>query len=145
MVLSPANRLKVFQLQLSDPGRSFYSSGDKLSGSVQLEAAQPCRLAGLRVTAAGCAHVQHRGGKNRKNRSQEVEYLKYEEELRLEEQLEKGTALIRVYSHCSLLFIHYLPYDHLCWGMSVKCVFIYLFICSEKIDHIYYIYYSIHD
>ncbi|XP_042280257.1 thioredoxin-interacting protein-like [Thunnus thynnus] len=86
MVLSAANKLKVFQLQLSDSGRSFYSSGDKLSGTVQLEAAHPCRLAGLRVTAAGCAHVQHR-----KNRSQEVEYLKYEEELRLEELLEKDS------------------------------------------------------
>ncbi|XP_038568354.1 thioredoxin-interacting protein-like [Micropterus salmoides] len=91
MVLSPGNKLKVFQLVFSDPGRSFYSSGEKLSGSVLLEAAQPCRVTGLRVTAAGCARVEHRGGKNRKNRSQEVEYLKYEEELRLEEQLSKGS------------------------------------------------------
>ncbi|KAM7421708.1 hypothetical protein PAMA_015722 [Pampus argenteus] len=91
MVLSPANELKVFQLQFSDPGRCFYTSGDKLSGSVQLEAVQLCRLTGLRVSAAGCAHVQYRGGKNRKNRSQEVEYLKYEEELRLEELLQKDS------------------------------------------------------
>lgn len=90
MVLS-VNKLRVFQLLFSDPGRSFYSSGDKLSGSVQLEAAQPCRLTGLRVTAAGCARVDHRGGKNRKNRIQEVEYLKYEEELRLDEELTRGT------------------------------------------------------
>ncbi|XP_044062661.1 thioredoxin-interacting protein-like isoform X3 [Siniperca chuatsi] len=89
MVLSPVNKLKVFQLVFSDPGRSFYSSGEKLSGSVLLEAAQPCRVTGLRVTAAGCARVDHRGGKNRKNRSQEVEYLKYEEELRLQEQLSR--------------------------------------------------------
>ncbi|XP_023153944.1 thioredoxin-interacting protein-like [Amphiprion ocellaris] len=87
MVLTAGSRLQLFQLQFSDAGRSFYSSGDKLSGSVQLQAAQPCRLSGLRVTAAGCARVEHRGGKNRKNRSQEVEYLKYEEELRLEEEL----------------------------------------------------------
>lgn len=85
MVLSTGSQLRVFQLQFSDPGRSFYSSGDKLSGSVQLQAAQPCRLTGLRVTAAGCARVEYRGRKNR--RSQEVEYLKYEEELRLEEEL----------------------------------------------------------
>uniref|UniRef100_A0A8P4KEI8 Thioredoxin-interacting protein n=1 Tax=Dicentrarchus labrax TaxID=13489 RepID=A0A8P4KEI8_DICLA len=92
MVLSPAtNKLRVFQLVFSDPGRSFYSSGDKLSGSVQLEVAQPCRLTGLRVSAAGCAHVVHRGGKNRKSSSQEVEYLKYEEELRLEEELTKDS------------------------------------------------------
>ncbi|XP_051813279.1 thioredoxin-interacting protein-like [Acanthochromis polyacanthus] len=87
MVLTAGSRLQLFQLQFSDAGRSFYSSGDKLSGYVQLQAAQPCRLSGLRVTAAGCARVEHRGGKNRKNRSQEVEYLKYEEELRLEEEL----------------------------------------------------------
>lgn len=90
MVLSPVNRLKVFRLQFSDPGRSFYSSGDKLSGSVQLEAAQPCAVTRLRVTAAGCARVEHRGTrKTRKTRSAEVEYLKYEEELRLEEELSK--------------------------------------------------------
>ncbi|XP_070768170.1 thioredoxin-interacting protein-like [Enoplosus armatus] len=91
MVLSPVNKLKVLQLVFSDPGRSFYSSGEKLSGSVLLEAAQPWRVTGLRVTAAGCARVEHRGGKNRKNRIQEVEYLKYEEELRLEEKLTKDS------------------------------------------------------
>uniref|UniRef100_A0A3B4X2G1 Uncharacterized protein n=1 Tax=Seriola lalandi dorsalis TaxID=1841481 RepID=A0A3B4X2G1_SERLL len=94
MVLSSVNKMKVFQLVFSDPGRSFYSSGDKLSGSVQLEAAHTCRVTGLSVTAAGCAHVDHRGGKNRRSRSQEVEYLKYEEELRLEEQLSRGKELV---------------------------------------------------
>uniref|UniRef100_A0A7N8Y047 Thioredoxin-interacting protein n=1 Tax=Mastacembelus armatus TaxID=205130 RepID=A0A7N8Y047_9TELE len=92
MVLSAVHKLRVFQLGFSDPGRSFYSSGDKVSGSVQLEAAQPCRVTGLRITAAGCARVEYRGGKNHKSRSQEVEYLKYEEELRLEEQLSRGTV-----------------------------------------------------
>lgn len=82
MVLSSVQKLKLFAVRLSDPSRSFYSSGDKLSGSVQLEADQPCRLTRLCVTAAGCASVQHR------KKSHEVEYLKYEEELRLEEQLE---------------------------------------------------------
>ncbi|KAF1388616.1 hypothetical protein PFLUV_G00092140 [Perca fluviatilis] len=92
MVLSSGNnKLKVFQLVFSDPARSFYSSGEKLSGSVQLQAALPCRLTGLRVSAAGCARVDHRCGKNRKNRSQEVEYLKYEEDLRLEEQLSRDS------------------------------------------------------
>lgn len=92
MVLSAVTKLTVFQLLFSDPGGSFYSSGDKLSGSVQLEAAQPCRVAALRVSAAGCAHVDTRSAKHRKNRSQEVEYLKYEEELRLEEVLTRGTG-----------------------------------------------------
>ncbi|XP_041843695.1 thioredoxin-interacting protein-like [Melanotaenia boesemani] len=85
MVLSPANKPRVFRLLFSDPGRS-YSSGDKLSGSVQLEAASACRLTGLRVTAAGCARVEQRGGKRR---SQEVAYMKYEEEVRLEEALSR--------------------------------------------------------
>lgn len=92
MVLSAGNKLKVFQLLFSDPVRSFYSSGDKLSGCVQLEAAQPCRVAALRVSAAGCARVDYRSGKQRKSRSQEVEYLKYEEELRLEEALTRGAG-----------------------------------------------------
>lgn len=87
MVLSPVTKLRVFQLQLSDPGRSFYCSGDKLSGSVRLEAAQPCRLSGLRVTASGRARVELRGGGSRRSRGREQEYLRYEEELRLEEEL----------------------------------------------------------
>nr|XP_046254599.1 thioredoxin-interacting protein-like [Scatophagus argus] len=91
MVLSVVNKLKVFQLVFSDPGKTFYSSGDKVSAFVQLEAAQPCTVTALRVSAAGCAHVDHRSGKNRKNRSQEVEYLKYEEELRLDEVLTKDS------------------------------------------------------
>lgn len=92
MVLSPASALSLFQLRFSDPGRSFYCSGDKLSGSVQLQASPQaqCRVSGLRVTAAGCAHVEHRSGKHRRSRSQEVEYLKFEEVLRLEEELCPG-------------------------------------------------------
>nr|XP_020474326.1 thioredoxin-interacting protein-like [Monopterus albus]XP_020474327.1 thioredoxin-interacting protein-like [Monopterus albus] len=96
MVLSSGTKLRLFQLRFSEPRKSFYSSGDKVSGSVQLEAAQPCRVTGLRVTAAGCARVEHRSGK--KHRSQEVEYLKYEEELRLEEHLIKdpdGSFLVQ--------------------------------------------------
>ncbi|XP_029360680.1 thioredoxin-interacting protein-like [Echeneis naucrates] len=89
MVLSSGKKLRLFQLQLSDPGRSFYRGGDKVSGFVRLEAAQCCRVTGLTVSAAGCAHVDHRRGRNRKTRRQEVEYLKYEEELRLEEQLSR--------------------------------------------------------
>ncbi|KAM4736663.1 thioredoxin-interacting protein-like [Anableps anableps] len=81
MVLSSANKPREFQLLFSDPTRTFYSSGDKVSGSVRLEAGPPCRLTGLRVSAAGCARVESRG------RRQEVEYLKYEEEVRLEEVL----------------------------------------------------------
>ncbi|KAM6936003.1 thioredoxin-interacting protein-like [Lycodopsis pacificus] len=87
MVRSPVNQIKVFVLVFSDPGRSFYCGGDKLCGSVRLEAAQPHRVTGLRVAIAGCAHVEHRRRKNRSSRSQEEEYLKEEEEVRLEEQL----------------------------------------------------------
>lgn len=92
MVLSPASTLSLFQLRFSDPSRSFYCSGDKLSGSVQLQASLHglCRVSGLRVTAAGCAHVEHRSGKHRRSRSQEVEYLRFEEALRLEEELCPG-------------------------------------------------------
>uniref|UniRef100_A0A8C8DHR3 Thioredoxin-interacting protein n=1 Tax=Oryzias sinensis TaxID=183150 RepID=A0A8C8DHR3_9TELE len=89
MVLTPSNKPRLFRLVLSNPLRPFYSSGDKVSGLVQLEAAAPCRLARLRVTAAGCARVDRRGGKNRR-RVQEVEYLRCEEDLRLEEELSAG-------------------------------------------------------
>ncbi|XP_074540074.1 thioredoxin-interacting protein-like [Halichoeres trimaculatus] len=112
MVLSQGNKLKVFRILFSDPGRSFYSSGEKLSGSVQLEAAQSCKVSHLTVTAAGCARVDHRGGKNRKNRSQEVEYLKYEEELRLEEELSRdsdGYFLLQAGKTYNFLFGFELP------------------------------------
>lgn len=89
MVLTPSNKPRLFRLVLSDPLRPSYSSGDKVSGLVQLEAAAPCRLTRLRVTAAGCARVERRGGSKR-SRVQEVEYLKCEEEVRLEEELSAG-------------------------------------------------------
>ncbi|CAN9514408.1 unnamed protein product [Ophioblennius macclurei] len=95
MVLSSGNKLRLFQLHFSNPGRSFYCSGDKLSGSVVLEAAQPCKLTGLTVTAAGCASVDPRGGGGRGKKlgkgGQQVEYLKYEEEVRLEEELSQDS------------------------------------------------------
>lgn len=89
MGLFPVQQLRLFRLRFSDPSRRFYSSGDKLSGWVELEAPGPLRLSRLRVSAAGCAHVHHRS-KSRRSRSQEVEYLKYEEELRLEGELAQG-------------------------------------------------------
>lgn len=84
MVLSSANKPREFRVVFSDPTRTFYSSGDKVSGSVRLEASAPCRLTRLRVTAAGCARVESR------RRSQEVEYLKYEDEVRLDPVLNTG-------------------------------------------------------
>ncbi|XP_014879268.1 thioredoxin-interacting protein-like [Poecilia latipinna] len=78
MVLSSANKPREFRVIFSDPTRTVYSGGAKVSGSVQLEASSPCRLTHLRVTAAGCARVESR------RRSQEVEYLKYEDEVRLD-------------------------------------------------------------
>ncbi|XP_075885067.1 thioredoxin-interacting protein-like [Nelusetta ayraudi] len=113
MVLSPTSGLTL-QLRFSDTGRSFYCSGDKLSGSVQLQAAlqSPCRVSGLRVTAAGCAHVEHRSGKHRRSRSQEVEYLRFEEALRLEEELctdSDGHFLLQPDKTCSFQFGFELP------------------------------------
>ncbi|KAM8870155.1 thioredoxin-interacting protein-like [Spinachia spinachia] len=104
--------MRGFALSLSDPGRSFYCSGEKLSGSVRLEAAHPCRLTRLRLTAAGCARVEHRGGKNRRTRSQEEEYLRYEEDLRLEEQLPRdpeGYFLLQSDKKYSFQFSFELP------------------------------------
>uniref|UniRef100_A0A3B3UBM6 Thioredoxin-interacting protein n=1 Tax=Poecilia latipinna TaxID=48699 RepID=A0A3B3UBM6_9TELE len=84
MVLSSANKPREFRVIFSDPTRTVYSGGAKVSGSVQLEASSPCRLTHLRVTAAGCARVESR------RRSQEVEYLKYEDEVRLDPVLNTG-------------------------------------------------------
>ncbi|XP_029928711.1 thioredoxin-interacting protein-like [Myripristis murdjan] len=73
---------KTFQVVFSDPNKAFYCSGDKVSGNVVLEVLQPCRMSRLRLEAAGCARVHHAKGKQGQ---QEVEYLKYEEELQLGE------------------------------------------------------------
>ncbi|XP_061573843.1 thioredoxin-interacting protein-like [Cololabis saira] len=110
MILSSGNKPRVFRLQLSAAGRSFYCSGDKLSGSVLLEADAPCRLAGLRVTAAGCARVE--GRRRGHHWSREVEYLKFEEELRLEEELSAdldGCFLLPAGKSCSFKFGFELP------------------------------------
>ncbi|XP_078143333.1 thioredoxin-interacting protein-like [Centroberyx gerrardi] len=76
-------QLQIFQLEFSDPSKPFYCSGDKLCGRVQLRAAQRCRLTRLRLSAAGCARVQYAKGKTRCQG--EVDYLKYEEDLQLDE------------------------------------------------------------
>nr|XP_015807497.2 thioredoxin-interacting protein [Nothobranchius furzeri] len=108
MVLSSANKPQVFRLLLSDPARTFYSGGDKLSGFVELEAATPCKLTGLKVTAVGCARVLGR----HRSRNREVEYLKYEEEVRLEEALSRdsdGCFLLPAHKSFSFRFGFELP------------------------------------
>ncbi|XP_041649905.1 thioredoxin-interacting protein-like [Cheilinus undulatus] len=112
MVLSNGSKPQVFRIRFSDPTRSFYSSGDKLSGCIELEAANTCRVTRLIVSAAGCARVEHRGGKKRKNCCQEVEYLKYEEVLRLEAELSKdsdGYFLLQAGKMYNFLFGFELP------------------------------------
>ncbi|XP_033998261.1 thioredoxin-interacting protein-like, partial [Trematomus bernacchii] len=79
--------MKPLVLRVELPER-LYSGGEKLSGSVLLEAEQPLSVAGLRVTVSGRARVEHRGGAGGgRRRREEEEYLRREEVLRLEEQL----------------------------------------------------------
>lgn len=77
-------KVKTFQVVLSDPGRSFYCGGDRVSGRVEVEVNEVVRVSALRLLALGHAKVEYAKGKQRCR--QEAEYLRHEEVLSLSEQ-----------------------------------------------------------
>uniref|UniRef100_A0A3Q3GQ32 Thioredoxin-interacting protein n=1 Tax=Labrus bergylta TaxID=56723 RepID=A0A3Q3GQ32_9LABR len=77
-------RVKTFQVVFSDPSKTFYCGGDKVSGRVVVEVNEVTRVTAVKVLGLGCAKVEYAKGKQRCR--QEAEYLRYEEVLRLDEQ-----------------------------------------------------------
>lgn len=76
--------MKTFQIILSDPTKTFYCGGDKVSGRIEVEVNEVTRVSAVKVLGLGCAKVEYAKGKQRCR--QETEYLRYEEELRLQDQ-----------------------------------------------------------
>ncbi|XP_067834205.1 thioredoxin-interacting protein-like [Heptranchias perlo] len=74
-------QLPTFEVVFSGAGRS-YSAGDKVSGRVRLQAAQPLRVSAVRIVALGYARAKL--GKGSQPLRQQQEYLHYEDTLQAE-------------------------------------------------------------
>ncbi|XP_072226938.1 thioredoxin interacting protein a [Leuresthes tenuis] len=83
-MVAMTKRVKTFQILLSDPFKSFYCGGDKVSGRIEVEVNEATRVSALKVLGLGCAKVEYAKGKQRCR--QEAEYLRYEELLHLHDQ-----------------------------------------------------------
>lgn len=79
-----AKRLKTFQINFTDPSKTFYCGGDTVSGRITVEVNEVTRVSAMKVLGLGCAKVEYAKGKQRCR--QEAEYLRHEEVLRLDDQ-----------------------------------------------------------
>lgn len=76
-------RVKVFEIVFSDPSKSFYCSGDKVSGKILVEVLEVTRVTAVKVLGVGCAKVEYAKGKQRCR--EEIDYLKYEDLVHLDD------------------------------------------------------------
>lgn len=76
--------VKTFEVIFNDPSKTFYCSGDKVSGKIVVEVTQVTRVSSMRVLGVGCARVHYSKGKQRCR--QETDYLKYEDVVFLDDQ-----------------------------------------------------------
>lgn len=83
-MVAMTKRVKTFQVVFSDPSKTFYCGGDKVSGRVEVEVTETTRVSAVKVAAVGSAKVEYAKGKQRCR--QEAEYLRHEEVLRLSDQ-----------------------------------------------------------
>lgn len=83
-MVAMTKRVKTFQIIFTDPSKSFYCGGDKVSGRLEVEVSEVTRVSAVKVQALGRAKVGYAKGKQRCR--QEAEYLRYEEVLKLDEQ-----------------------------------------------------------
>lgn len=77
-------KVKTFQIVISDPCKSFYCGGDRVSGRVEVEVNEVVRVSAVKILALGHAKVEYAKGKQRCR--QEAEYLRHEEALSLSDQ-----------------------------------------------------------
>uniref|UniRef100_A0A1A8MI60 Thioredoxin-interacting protein n=2 Tax=Nothobranchius TaxID=28779 RepID=A0A1A8MI60_9TELE len=83
-MVAMTKKVKTFQVVLSDPCKSFYCGGDRVSGRVEVEVSEVTRVSAVKLLGLGCAKVEYAKGKQRCR--QEAEYLRYEEVLSLGDQ-----------------------------------------------------------
>ncbi|XP_062821491.1 thioredoxin-interacting protein [Anolis carolinensis] len=88
-------KLKVFQVSFSEPEEKVYGSGEKVCGRVEVQVSEVTRVTALRLLACGVAKVCWTAGPQQ--RKQCMEYLRYEEELHLEDQPQDadGSVILR--------------------------------------------------
>ncbi|KAF7647195.1 hypothetical protein LDENG_00176100 [Lucifuga dentata] len=108
-MVAMAKTVKTFQITFSDPSKTFYCGGDKVSGRVLLEVSEVTRVSAVRVVAVGCAKVDYAKGKQRCR--QEVQYLRYNELLRLDDQPtdSDGSVVLRPGNKYEYMFGFELP------------------------------------
>ncbi|XP_060760498.1 thioredoxin interacting protein a [Neoarius graeffei] len=82
-MVAMTKRVKVFQIEFSDPSKAFYCSGDKVAGKIVVEVNEATRVSVMKVLGIGCAKVDYAKGKQRCR--QEIDYLKYEEVVHLDD------------------------------------------------------------
>lgn len=82
-MVAMTKRVKVFEIALNDPTKTFYTSGDKVAGKVLVEVAEVTKVLAVKVLGIGCAKVEYAKGKQRCR--EEVDYLKYEEVVHLDD------------------------------------------------------------
>lgn len=83
-MVAMTKRVKTFQIIFTDPSKTFYCGGDKVSGRLEVEVSEVTRVSAVKVLALGRAKVGYAKGKQRCR--QEAEYLRYEEVLKLDGQ-----------------------------------------------------------
>lgn len=83
-MVAMTKKVKTFEITFSDPSKTYYSSGDKVAGTIFVEVSEVTNVSSMRVFGVGCAKVEYAKGKQRCR--EEIEYLKYEEVLLLNDQ-----------------------------------------------------------
>ncbi|KAJ8398477.1 hypothetical protein AAFF_G00427320 [Aldrovandia affinis] len=83
-MVAMTKKIKTFEITFSDPSKTYYSSGDKVAGTILVEVSEVTNVSSMRVIGVGCAKVEYAKGKQRCR--EEIEYLKYEEILLLNDQ-----------------------------------------------------------
>ncbi|XP_034401258.1 thioredoxin interacting protein a isoform X2 [Cyclopterus lumpus] len=108
-MVAMAKRVKCFQIIFSDPSKTFYCGGEKMSGRIEVEVNEVTRVSALRVLGLGCAKVEYAKGKQRCR--QEAEYLRYEEVLLLDDHPtdSDGSVVLRPGNKYQYMFGFELP------------------------------------
>lgn len=77
-------RVKTFQIVFTDPSKTFFCGGERVSGRILVEVNEVTRVSVMKILGLGCAKVEYAKGKQRCR--QEAEYLRHEEVLQLDDQ-----------------------------------------------------------
>ncbi|KAG7457938.1 hypothetical protein MATL_G00232500 [Megalops atlanticus] len=83
-MVAMTKKVKTFEIIFNDPSKVYYCSGDKVAGKIVVEVSEVTRVSAVKVIGVGSAKVEYMKGKQRCR--EEMEYLKYEETLRLDDQ-----------------------------------------------------------